>query len=93
MRRLMPKEKTKDEIIDDLKRENAFLRVKCQALGCTYGFDISNGCPLGYPGCSCADDLIALTYYQLGDEGKTASRLAGRLNKVAAELKELKNDT
>lgn len=63
-----------------LEKENTFLRVKAQAVGCPYGNTHENGaCKSGYPGCACADDLMALQVLSEEDEQKVAVRLRRRL--------------
>lgn len=62
------------------ERENTHLRVTLQDRGhCPYGhFKATSGCELGYPGCACMDDLLALQAWCPEDEEKAAVRI-GRL--------------
>lgn len=49
------------ERLDVFYRENAHLRVVAQKVDCPYGYRAANGaCMLGYPGCACMDDTMAL---------------------------------
>lgn len=49
------------ERLDTHARENAFLRVTAQKIDCPYGLrGPGGGCMLGYPGCACMDDAMAL---------------------------------
>jgi hypothetical protein len=67
--------------------ENAFLRVKAQKLGCPYNNTHENGaCKSGYPGCACADDLMAMQSLCPEDEEKAAVRLGQRVTKLETEL-------
>jgi hypothetical protein len=62
------------------ERENAHLRVVAQNVACPYGNRAQNGaCLLGYPGCGCADDLIALAAFYGGPEATDA--LQRQINK------------
>lgn len=49
---------------DRLRKENTYLRGMVQMnpnWKCLYGYDVPTmaHCPLGFPGCNCADDLLA----------------------------------
>jgi len=49
---------------DDVLKENTILRAEVVKLGgCMYGYkkpgEHMNTCILGFPGCACADDLMA----------------------------------
>lgn len=71
--------------VDAMQRENAHLRLKMQAEGCPYGHQgEGGGCELGYPGCACMDDLMAMMAWSPEDEDKAAVRLGRRLH--ATEL-------
>jgi hypothetical protein len=62
--------------------ENAHLRVVAQNVLCPYGHRASNGaCVLGYPGCACMDDLMALLAF-MPPEG---SRDMQALNRLTAK--------
>lgn len=63
--------------LDTFDRENAHLRVVAQQVSCPYGMRASNGaCTLGYPGCACMDDAMALvSFYPEGKELKALDRM------------------
>jgi hypothetical protein len=69
--------------VDVFDRENAHLRVVAQNVACPYGMRAQNGaCTLGYPGCGCMDDLMALVAF-CGDEDETSAlRRQAERNKV-----------
>jgi hypothetical protein len=68
--------------IDTFDRENAHLRVVAQNVACPYGHRASNGaCTLGYPGCGCMDDLIALQAWEPKEALPAVVRLA-RMNRA-----------
>jgi hypothetical protein len=47
--------------IGRLRRENTHLRAMVGKVECPYGHRLPTGfCALGYPGCACEDDLVAL---------------------------------
>lgn len=65
---------------DSMDRENTHLRVKLQAEGCPYGHaSARSGCELGYPGCACMDDMLAMQSWAPEDEAKAAVRISRRL--------------
>ena len=66
-----------DNRLDTFNRENAHLRVVAQNVLCPYGNRASNGaCMLGYPGCACMDDLMAvLAFYPEGRDLKAMDRM------------------
>lgn len=65
---------------DSMDRENTHLRVKLQAEGCPYGHaSAGTGCELGYPGCACMDDLMAMQSWSPEDEARAAVRISRRL--------------
>lgn len=67
--------------IDGMARENAHLRVLSHKGGCPYGHgDPVKGCELGYPGCACMDDHLAMMAWSPEDEEKAAVRLGKRLS-------------
>lgn len=67
--------------IERLTRENTFLRVNQKA--CPYGNqNADGGCKLGYPGCSCMDDLIVF------DE-EYKKHLQDQINSKNVEIEEL----
>lgn len=69
------------DAFDSMDRENSHLRLVVQRDHpdhCPYGHFKADGCELGYPGCACMDDLMALTAWSPEDEEKAAVRL-GRL--------------
>jgi hypothetical protein len=75
--------------VDVFNRENAHLRVVAQNVACPYGRRASNGaCLSGYPGCACADDLIALAgFYSEDPEAHDAlQRLAAKNTIVELRL-------
>ena len=68
------------EELNHLERENAHLRLIHARFGCPYGHgDPVRGCSLGYPGCACADDIMAMASWSPEDEDKAAVRLGRRL--------------
>src|SRR4051812_1922659 len=83
--------------LDSSERENAHLRVVAQNVQCPYGHRTPSGaCVLGYPGCACMDDLMALLAYTPEDRELKAldrmqaknSILAGRLVNAERRLSE-----
>jgi hypothetical protein len=67
------------DAFDAMDRENTHLRLRLGQNGCPYGHAAQAGyCALGYPGCACMDDLIAIQAWEPADEAKAAVRL-GRL--------------
>lgn len=75
------------ERLDPLDAENTHLRVIHQRVGCPYGHvTASGGCVLGYPGCACMDDLLALQAWSPEDEEKAAFQIAKRLSATRAVL-------
>jgi hypothetical protein len=83
--------------VDTFDRENAHLRVVAQNVACPYGHRASNGaCVLGYPGCACADDIIAMAaFYGDGEEVDALQRQVAknmvverRLNNAVARVGE-----
>jgi hypothetical protein len=72
---------------DALDRENTHLRLKMQDQGCPYGHAVDGqGCALGYPGCACMDDLMAMASWSPEDEDKAAVRLGRRLQETTQLL-------
>lgn len=61
--------------LDSLDRENAHLRIVHQKFGCPYGHNAKGFCELGYPGCACMDDLMAMSSWAPEDESKAAVRI------------------
>jgi hypothetical protein len=75
---------------DSMDRENTHLRLKLQTAGCPYGHaSPERGCELGYPGCACMDDLMAMTAWSPEDEDKAAVRLGQRLQATERALENL----
>ena len=76
------------ERLDSAERENAHLRVVAQNVQCPYGHRApSGGCMLGYPGCACMDDLMALlNFYPEGRELKAMDRLQAKNSILATRL-------
>lgn len=75
---------------DVMDRENAHLRLKTQAQGCPYGHQSSNGgCSLGYPGCCCMDDLLAMQQWSPADDDKAAVRMGQQLAEARRILKKV----
>jgi len=73
-------------ILDSTERENVHLRLIHQKGGCPYGHaSETGGCALGYPGCACMDDLMAMAAWCPEDEDKAAVRIGRRL--AATELR------
>lgn len=65
------------DAFDSMDRENTHLRLKLQAEGCPYGHaSAGSGCELGYPGCACMDDLLAMQSWAPEDEAKAAVRIS-----------------
>lgn len=62
---------TTESVPDELRRlriENTILRVLAAKTQCLYGHrDASGVCSRGYPGCACADDLVALDAQQTSE--------------------------
>jgi len=73
---------TLERALKSATKENSYLRALVQHnpnWKCTYGHDIPSmgHCPLGFPGCGCADDLL------LGDEAAILHQ---------ADLQKVQND-
>jgi len=81
-----------ERTIESLEMENAYLRVKVQELGCPYGHDVSgmSGCPLGFPGCSCMDDLLATMAWCPEDEEKANVRLGKRIKELEGAVERMR---
>jgi len=80
-----------EKLLDRLGRENAFLRVRANIEKCLYGHgDARWGCSLGYPGCACMDDLMAMTAWWPEDEEKAAVRLGKRAVTAEAQIEDMK---
>lgn len=70
-----------------LKQENAHLRVMAASVRCPYGHrSVGGSCELGYPGCACMDDLLALQSWCPEDEDKPVVRLGQRLRQAEAQF-------
>lgn len=70
-----------------IERENTHLRVLAASVRCPYGHrTVGATCDLGYPGCACMDDLLALQAWCPEDEGKAAVRLGKRLAEAEAQF-------
>lgn len=77
---LRAKMRTFFDAYDRMDRENAHLRLAFTDKGyCPYGhFSPTGGCALGYPGCACMDDMLALQSWSPEDEQRAAMRI-GRM--------------
>jgi len=78
--------------LEALENENRILRGLVQTnidWKCPYGVQVSNMglCPLGFPGCACADDRIAVL---CKDEDRIVSGLQKRLDAVVAQSTRLR---
>lgn len=75
--------------LDVHERENAHLRVMVQKVGCPYGFRAPNGgCILGYPGCSCMDDIYwASSFPPATDQEAYQHRLENRARALAERVR------
>ena len=81
------------DAFDSMDRENTHLRVKLQADGCPYGHaSATTGCELGYPGCACMDDLLAMQVWSPEDEAKAAARISRLLFATRHALDSLRQD-
>jgi hypothetical protein len=80
---------TSEERLDALERENAHLRLVHQKGGCPYGHASKNGCELGYPGCACMDDMLAMMAWGPEDEDKANVRIGKRLQAAEQERDKL----
>jgi len=90
IRQLIATVKAQEKRIEVLNMENAHLRVIAQKIGCPYGHRNENGaCKLGYPGCACMDDLLAMQAWCPEDEEKVAVRLGKRIKELVADLKDI----
>lgn len=73
--------------VNKLERENTHLRIMAASVRCPYGHrTVGGSCELGYPGCACMDDLMALTAWCPEDENKVAVRLGKRLAEAEAQF-------
>lgn len=72
--------------LDSLERENAHLRAIAQNVLCVYGHRKEGSCELGYPGCACMDDLIALTGWMPDSPLDPVIRLQDRVTVVELRL-------
>lgn len=74
--------------VNTLELENHHLRVMAASVRCPYGHRAVGGsCELGYPGCACMDDLVALQAWCPEDEVKVAVRLGKRIALAEAQFK------
>ena len=75
------------ERVSVFNRENAHLRVIAQKVVCPYNMRGQNGgCMLGYPGCACMDDQIALTTFDMSGPGLPNAALIQRMQRRANAL-------
>jgi hypothetical protein len=73
--------------MNTLERENAHLRIMAASVRCPYGHrDVSGSCELGYPGCACMDDLLALQSWCPEDEQKAVVRLGKRVAEAESQF-------
>lgn len=78
--------------VAELEKENTTIRALLVKYECPYGEKSLGECSRGFPGCACADDMLATASWCPEDEDKAAVRLGRRVAELEQERASMCND-